>query len=89
MTKTIETIEKELQKHSCIKINLELFGLYLNPNDGNHNIKSFNTPFKIICNNSDIKTNLDEMNQIVDRKADEFAEKDSGNLCNIYVYTNK
>lgn len=84
MIKTIEIIAKEVQKHSCIKINLELFGLYLNPNDGNHNIKSFNTPFRIICNNSDITITIDEMNQIVDKKADEFAEKDSGNLLCIH-----
>lgn len=80
LTKITKIIEKEQQKHNMIKMNLELFGLYLNPKDETHHIKSFNTPYRVICDSSNIKTEVDEMIQIIDRKADELAEKDSGNI---------
>lgn len=88
MFKTVKLIEDEVEKHTCIKINLELFGLYLNPNDESHHVKSFNTPFRVICSSSNIMTDVDEMIQIIDRKADEMAERDSGNLLFYNTYIN-
>lgn len=79
LPKIMKIMKLELHKHTCIKLNMELFGLYLNPNDESHSVKSFNTPFRVICNSSELNNEVDEMVGIMDRKADELAEKDSGN----------
>lgn len=81
LPKIVNIMKLELQKHTCIKLNMELFGLYLNPNNETHDVKSFNTPFRVICNSSELTNEIDEMIGIIDRKADELAEKDSGKLC--------
>lgn len=77
LSKITSLIEEQLEKHTCVKANLELFGLYLNPLTEAKEIKSFNTTFRIFCSDLDDKI-LQDMFKVIDQKADEFAEKDSG-----------
>lgn len=76
--KIIHLMEQDLQRHTCIKLNLELFGYYFNPTNETHDVKSFNTPFQVICKSTDKQGTIDKMISIIDRKSDEMAEKDSG-----------
>ena len=85
LPQVISLIEEELQKHTCVKVNLELFGLYLNPTTEAKEIKSFNTTFRIFCSDLDEKI-LQEMFKVIDQKSEEFAEKDSGMYINIFFY---
>lgn len=71
-------LDNQLTKHTCIKISMELFGYYYNPTTNNHDVKSFNTPFKVVCKSTEIKDLVEEFLMIIDNKADVFAEKDSG-----------
>ncbi|XP_030762881.1 uncharacterized protein LOC115887564 [Sitophilus oryzae] len=91
--KILRVFDNQLKKHTCIKVNIELFGYYYNPSNDNHDVKSFNTPFKVICNSSATKDLVEEFLTIIDNKADEFAEKDSGwillNLLFLEININK
>lgn len=73
-----KVLDMELNKHQCLKINMELFGLYYNPTTDVHTIKSFNTPYRIFCYGSEVFIECSEMFEIMDRKADELVERDSG-----------
>lgn len=77
--KVFELIKDNVRTYTCIKLNMELFGLYFNPKTELQDIKSFNTPFKIICSGSNILSIIEEMSKMIDQKADELAERDSGN----------
>ncbi|XP_030746623.1 uncharacterized protein LOC115875339 [Sitophilus oryzae] len=72
---------------------MELFGYYYNPSTDTHDVKSFNTPFKVICNSSATKDLIEEFVTVIDNKADEFAEKDSGwillNFIHLEININK
>ncbi|XP_030745938.1 uncharacterized protein LOC115874796 [Sitophilus oryzae] len=72
---------------------MELFSYYYNPSSDNHDVKLFNTPFKIICNSSATKDLIEDFLTIIDHKTDEFAEKDSGwillNLLFLEININK
>ncbi|XP_030760313.1 uncharacterized protein LOC115885506 [Sitophilus oryzae] len=72
---------------------MELFGYYYNPSTDNHDVKSFNTPFKVICNSAETKDLIEEFVTVIDNKADEFAEKDSGwillNFVHLEININK
>lgn len=80
MPKLTNLLNSGLLQHTCIKVNLELFGIYLNPNDESHHIKSFNTPYRVLCDSSDVSKEVLQMVEIIDRKSDELAEKDSGKI---------
>jgi len=82
MEKITSLLEYGLGQHTCIKFNLELFGVYLNPNDETCHIKSFNTPFRVLCESSSISNEVHQMIEIIDRKSDNLAEKDSGVFLN-------
>ncbi|XP_030764219.1 uncharacterized protein LOC115888595 [Sitophilus oryzae] len=73
-------LDYQLNKHTCIKINMELFGYYYNPTSENYDVKSFNTPFNVICKGTETKDLMEKLIIIIDKKADEFAERDSGKL---------
>ncbi|XP_030757471.1 uncharacterized protein LOC115883280 [Sitophilus oryzae] len=75
--KILRVFDNQLKKHTCIKVNIELFGYYYNPSNDNHDVKSFNTPFKVICNSSATKDLVEDFLTIIENKADEFTEKDS------------
>ncbi|XP_030763699.1 uncharacterized protein LOC115888205 [Sitophilus oryzae] len=72
---------------------MELFGYYFHPSTENYDIKSFNTPFKLICNSGEVKNIMENLFIIIEEKADEFAERDSGwimiNLLFLEVNINK
>ncbi|XP_030766283.1 uncharacterized protein LOC115890241 [Sitophilus oryzae] len=91
--KILRIFEDQLRKHTCLKINMELFGYYYNPSTDNHDVKSFNTPFKVICNSAETKDLIEEFVTVIDNKADEFAEKDSGwillNFIHLEININK
>lgn len=78
--KILRILDNQLTKHTCIKINVELFGYYYNPTTNNHDVKSFNSPFKVVCKSTETKDLVEEFLMIIDNKADMFAEKDSGKI---------
>lgn len=86
-------LDYQLNKHTCIKINMELFGYYYNPTSENYDVKSFNTPFNVICKGTETKDLMEKLIIIIDKKADEFAERDSGwallNLLYLEININK
>lgn len=81
----VNLLREAIIKHTCIKFNLELFGLYLNPSNGMQDVKSFNTPFEVAYPSSKVDEICDDMFQIMEVKASEFAERDSGNFSIINV----
>ena len=80
LDKVKKILTEELVKHFAIKFNIELFGIYFNPTHESYEVKSFNTAFRVVCNSSEFETDLSEMIQIIDRKSDEIAEKNSGKI---------
>lgn len=76
--KVLRVIELELTKHRLIKINFELFSLYHSPVVQSQEIKSQNTSYKIISTSTNIDDVYEDLFGVIDRKADEFAERDSG-----------
>ncbi|XP_030762170.1 uncharacterized protein LOC115886982 [Sitophilus oryzae] len=65
---------------------MELFGYYYNPTTNNHDVKSFNTSFKVVCKSTEMKDLVEEFLMIIDNKADVFAEKDSGWILLNFLY---
>jgi hypothetical protein len=76
--KITHILEKEIAKHTCVKFNMELFGYYFCETSQLHTVKSFNTSFQIVCSSTDMGEILTEMIAVIDRKADEMAERESG-----------
>lgn len=76
--KIIRLIKYELEKHHCIKLNLELYGFYYCGKTGLYEVKSFNTQFQIVCKSSNLEEILSQFYATIDRKADELAERESG-----------
>lgn len=78
--KVLRVIELELTKHKLIKINFELFSLYYSQVVQSQEIKSQNTPYNIISTSTNLNDVYEDLFEIIDKKADEFAERDSGML---------
>ncbi|KAJ8983456.1 hypothetical protein NQ317_013331 [Molorchus minor] len=76
--RVLKLIQMEQIKHKLIKLNFELFSFYHLPTSTTHEIKSHNTPYEIVCSSTNINETFDHLFNIIDRKADEFAERDSG-----------
>lgn len=73
-------IEEHVKIYTTIKVNIELFGLYeLKKLDVvDTDIKSFNTKYEIISKSTDINETLNTWFEVIEAKADEFNEQNSG-----------
>lgn len=80
----IKTIKEEIIKHKLVKVNIEVFGLYILPTKDVYEIKSFNTRNEIVSQSTDIKELFDKFKVIIKGKAQDFEERDSGwTLCEL------
>ncbi|CAG9773446.1 unnamed protein product [Ceutorhynchus assimilis] len=71
-------IRQKQQEHQSIKVNAELFGVYFSPTLKNMSVKSFNTPFFIVVESTNLDEIYESLAKIILSKADELPERDSG-----------
>lgn len=76
--KVVELVKKEVGKLLSIKINFELYGYYVIEDKDLHDVKSFNTKNEIVTSSTNISQLYDDFTAILDQKASEFQERDSG-----------
>lgn len=76
--KVVNLIRKEQEKHICVKVNLELFGVYFSAPLDLTDVKSFNTKFEVVVAGTNIEELYDKLFATIGRKADELAERESG-----------
>ncbi|XP_063537662.1 uncharacterized protein LOC134747016 isoform X1 [Cydia strobilella] len=69
---------KSLQKHTCIKVNVELFGMFMLFKNNTQSMKSFGTKNKVLYQSYDFERYYDEVINSLKKKVDEFQERDSG-----------
>lgn len=70
----------QITKHTTIKVNVELFGLFELESKGIEDVKSFNTKNEILTAGSSLSEYYDHICQTLHRKISEFQERDSGKL---------
>lgn len=78
--KFIILIKDYLEKHISLKINLEQYALYYLEKQNLVDVKSFNTKNIIVTHGSNLETLFDQFSDMITNQADEFEEKDSGNI---------
>lgn len=71
-------LNKSLQKHTCIKVNVELFGIFMLFKNNSQSMKSFVTKNKILYQCFDFERYYDEVINSLKKKVEEFQERDSG-----------
>lgn len=71
-------IKKLLNKHTSLKINLELFVNYILPKNYQTSLKSFNTKYIAVFQSSDILKLFQELTNILITKCSEFELSESG-----------
>jgi hypothetical protein len=76
--KMINLIHENVEKHTTVKLNLELFGLYTLESQNLFDVKSFNTRNIIITLGSNWSNIIDDFKGVIENKMSEFLEKDSG-----------
>lgn len=67
-----------LNKHNCIKLNFELFAYFMLPKSNEIMLKSFNTKYNIVYNNTDLKKLLMNVIDTLNEKFTEFQHCQSG-----------
>ncbi|CAH1107138.1 unnamed protein product [Psylliodes chrysocephalus] len=75
--KVINKISEYLQQHISLKINMEIFGIYVKPDKEMSDIKSMNSPNKIVTTASNLEELYGEFKSELMMQASEFQEKDS------------
>lgn len=73
----LDIIEQYLKMHNSLKINLELFGIYVIPEKEQQDIKSFNTKNKVFTRSSNLTQIYEEFQDEILSKASDFQERDS------------
>jgi hypothetical protein len=76
--KMINLIQENVEKHTTVKLNLELFGLYTLESQNLFDVKSFNTRNIIITLGSNWSNIIEDFKGVIENKMSEFLEKDSG-----------
>ncbi|CAH1110717.1 unnamed protein product [Psylliodes chrysocephalus] len=75
--KVLGIINDYLQRHTSLKINFELFGIYVKPDAELSDIKSMNTENKIVTVSSNLNKIFEKFKEAIMAQASEFQEKDS------------
>ncbi|CAH1107474.1 unnamed protein product [Psylliodes chrysocephalus] len=73
----INKISEYQQLHTCLKVNMEVFGIYVKPDKEMSDIKSMNTANKIITATSNLDEMYDEFKEEIFCQANDFQERDS------------
>ena len=76
--KTVNLLQANIRKYSNVKIGMELFGRFLLQTKETTEIKSFNSRFRVVNANSDLEEMFNLYLEILEKKATEFEEKESG-----------
>lgn len=71
-------LDESVQKHMCIKVNFELYGLFVLFKNNSQSIKSFGTKNKILYQSYDFQRLYSEVLNCFKRKVEEFQQRDSG-----------
>lgn len=83
-TVILNLLQKSLKDHTCLKVQLELFAYFSLPTSDIQELKSFNTKFKIVYNNTDLTNLLSNEIDHFKTKLSEFEQGESGwALCQI------
>ncbi|XP_050505390.1 uncharacterized protein LOC126883768 [Diabrotica virgifera virgifera] len=75
--KVLNILSEYLHQHNIIKVNFEIFGIYLKPDTNLSDIKSMNTCNKIITISTELDEVFDHFKEELMTQASEFQEKDS------------
>lgn len=76
--KVLDIIETYIQEYRSLKVNCELFSLYVKPDTEAVETKSFNTKNVVVTVADDLNQVYETFIQSIMVKADHFQEKDSG-----------
>lgn len=76
--KVLNVVTRDLRKFFSAKINFELFGYYVLESQNIYDVKSFNSKNVIVTVSTDLNAMYDDFTAILDQKADEFQERESG-----------
>lgn len=79
--KVIKLINDCLIKHNCVKLNFELFAYFILPKSDEQQLKSFNTKYEIVYNNTDLNELYLKTINTFNRKLSEFQHRESGWSC--------
>lgn len=71
-------LDNSLMKHTCVKVNFELFGMFLMFKDNSQSMKSFGTKNKILYRSYDFEALFCELVNCLKKKSEEFQDRDSG-----------
>lgn len=79
-TKILELIRDNLLKHGNLKINLELYGIYLlvGKETEEREIKSFNTKMRVVSISTNLEEEFSHFMGSLEKKTSEFNERKSG-----------
>lgn len=75
----LQVIGVQLEIYEAVKINFELFGIYLLQTKFLSETKSFQTRYVVVTSSSDLQMLLDEAVADIEHKMEIFLERDSGN----------
>ncbi|CAH1099678.1 unnamed protein product [Psylliodes chrysocephalus] len=75
--KVLKKISEYLQLHTNLKVNMEVFGIYVKPDKELTDIKSMNSENKIITPTTNLEEIFDEFKSELLTQASEFTEKES------------
>ncbi|KAJ8979684.1 hypothetical protein NQ317_001085 [Molorchus minor] len=76
--KALKLLEDVLKSHKIIKVNMEIFGKYVLPTQDSSDIKSFNTPNKLLDRSMDLDLMWNTFVDLMMTQTTEFQERDSG-----------
>jgi hypothetical protein len=71
-------LDDSITKHTCVKVNFELFGMFLMFKDNSQVMKSFGTKNKILYLSYDFEALFSEIVNSLKKKYEEFQDRDSG-----------
>lgn len=77
-SKIILLVEKSLETSKTVKINFELYGLYLLAASKQHEVKSFNSQYSFVSPSTDLEQLFLEYRDILITKTSQFTERGSG-----------
>lgn len=78
--KLVRLVTRELPKFTSVKVNVELFGLFMLESKEMEEIKSFNTRNEIVTSGTDMDALCHNFESKLSQKMSEFQERDSGML---------
>lgn len=68
-----------VEAHRTVKVNLELAGLYYLERTQEEEVKTFQTKNQIITRSTNMDEYSQDLQQVFEKKTQEFAERESGN----------